>query len=901
MVDLTKLSDAELQAIASGDMSALSNETLQALSGAPAAPSTGAVMAEGARKGLAGTVGAVSGLANMLYSALGKANPLELGMELGRRVTGAPSGKTLSSLILESSAPPAPTTGIQAYQQGRAALFEPTMQALGSTGAEPQTGGQRILAKGAEAVTSPENYLFPALAATRRMGLFGQAVLRPTEQAVIGAGAEAGGMGGKAAGEKLGAPVIGEVAGSILGGGGSSYALGTLLKGGPVLNKGFDAARQQWDKVRGTVPEDELLKDVDNRISNIFIAAAAADPKFMDTLTTAAKAQQSVSLKTPGGAPVQMPISSLLADNPVINNFIQSLSAKDPVFRAQYGAQFEQAKQALTANQFRLFGDPSKVSVNVTPLDLAKSQARRTRTLDEQIADTYKDATLDPNVFGQRVASLVAAKEEAAYKQVKPLYGEAFDIAKTKNVELPSGSVDDIYNFVAGEQASDIFKTFPSIYNRVRAKFRPTEEAPSAILTAEGRPMTEGGMKFSAATAEDLDSLKREINKQLRKTSEPADIRLLSELKARVGGHIDNLDPEFVQAYRNADNAYFQKVGLPFNSETLKAVDRKKFVEQIAPAIIGNKSNVDDFIKATGEDGVRIARDAFYDSFTKAALKNDVLDPKAANKWLAKNQGGVSLVPGLEAELRTASNDVASLIAQRNRMNAEFQRVAGDQLVSANGFKSPQELVSKMYNDVGFTNKFMSKSQYGENKDAVNAVRSFMLDDIVRAGDPVAMLNDRNKAAVFNRVFGPTYAQKIQDFATVSDRLVKDLTNVPFRGETLPKTPIEMATGIPPEQIISRIYNPVSGIAYAVSSLMSKFWAKKASEATEVKLKSLLLNPADAVKVFQAVQPKAAGFDQQKLQDAIAIGKKYGIQWVADAAQDFQTGAARGAAQSMQE
>ncbi len=886
-LDLTALSDAELEAISSGNIASLSDQTLKMLAGEkPEAPATTAVMAESARKGFAGTVGTVSGLSNLIFSALERTglNPLTMGMRA--------SGGTVAA---------APTTGgvVETFQAGRQPVYQGTMQALGTTGVEPQTGFQKIIGQGTEAVTSPESYVFPALAATRRMGLFGQTLMRPAEQQVIGSAAEAGGMAGEAAGEKLGSATTGRVVGSIFGGGGGGYTLGTLLKSGPVVNKGFDVARSQWDKVRGTVPEDELLKDVDNRISNIFIAAGAADPTFMDTLTKAAKAQQSVRLKAVGGESVQMPISSLLADNPVINNFIQSLSAKDPVFRAQYGTQFDQAKQALTASQIRLFGDPTKVKVDVSPIDLAKSQARRTRTIDEQIADAYKDTTLDPNMFGQRVANLVAAKEDAALKSVKPLYTEAFDIAKQKNVELPASSVDDIYSFVAGEQASDIFKTFPSIYNRVRAKFRPAEVEPSPILTAEGRPMTEGGIKFSAATVEDLDSLKREINKQLRKTSEPADIRLLSELKARVGGHIDNLDPDFVQAYRNADASYFQKVGLPFNSETLKAVDRKKFVEQIAPAIIGNKSNVDEFIKATGEDGVRIAKDAFYDSFSRAALKNDVLDPKAANKWLAKNQGGVSLVPGLEDELRAASNNVSALIAERNRLDAAFKKVAGDQIVSSGGFKSPQELVSKMYGDVNFTNKFMQ--QYGANKDAVNAARSFMLDDIVRAGDPAAMLNDRTKAAVFNRVFGPTYAQKVQDFALVSERLNKDLTNVPFKGETVPRTPIEQLTGIPPEQIISRIYNPVSGPVYAITSLMSKFWARKASDMTEEKLKALLLNPSDAAKVFQAVQQKASGFDQQKIQDAIAVGKKYGIQWVADAVNDFSTGAARGAVQPLME
>jgi hypothetical protein len=238
-------------------------------------------------------------------------------------------------------------------------------------------------------------------------------------------------------------------------------------------------------------------------------------------------------------------------------------------------------------------------------------------------------------------------------------------------------------------------------------------------------------------------------------------------------------------------------------------------------------------------------------------------------------------------------------LAERTRLNAEFQRVAGDQIISAQGVGSAQDLVNKMYGDVKFTNKFMQ--QYGANKDSVNAVRAFMLDDLIKSKDPVAALTDRNNAAVFNRVFGPTYAQKVQDFVTVSERLNKDITNVPFRGETVPRTPIEQLTGVPPEQILSRIYNPVSGATYAITSLFSKFWAKKASEATEARLKDLLLNPSDAVKVFQAVQPRAAGFDQKKLQDAIDIGRKYGIQWVADAAQDATTGAARGAVQEPQE
>lgn len=782
-------------------------------------------------------------------------------------------------------------------------------QGMGVDVTTPYPKGFRgAVLSGVEAAASPESYLFPPLAAVKRAPLLAQLLLRPAEQAVVGTGASGGAQIGEIGGQKVDMPVTGQVVGGLLGGGGTAYAAGTGMKalelGVEVGGKAWNLSKSQWEKVKGTVPEDELMKDVDNRISNIFIAAGAADPEYMKKIVEAARAQESVYLKAPGGAKMQMPISSMLADNPVINNIIQSLSSKDPVFRAQYGKQFEDAKLALAQNQKRIFGDPSKITAEVSakgkliePLDLAKPQQRKIRSIDQQIADLSEDRTLDPTVLGQRISALVAQKEDDARKAVAPLYTEAFNIAKNKSLELPAASVDDIYNFVAGSQASDIFKTFPSIYNRVRVKFKPEVVEPSAILTAEGKPAIEGGRKFTAATIEDLDSLKREINKQLRKTDDPADIRLLTELKQRVGGHIEGLDPDFVAAYRNADNAYLQKVGLPFNAETLKSVDRKKFVEQISPAIIGNKSNASEFIAATGPDGLQIVKDAFYDSFSKVAIKNDAIDPKAARAWLKKNKGAISIVPGLEDELTASVSNIDDLIRQKNRVNTAFEKVAGEQILGKEGMESPQRLISKMYSDIGFTNKFMS--QYGANKDAVNAARAFLLDDIVNSADPVALLNDRNKAAVFNRVFGPTYAQKIKDFGIASDRLTKDLTNVPFRVETVPKTRVEELTGIAPEQIISRIYNPVSGPIYAITSLFSKYWAKTASGATEEKLKALLLNPSDAVKVFESVQPKVSGFDKSKIDDAIRIGKKYGIQWVADAVNDLQTGATRGVYQGV--
>jgi hypothetical protein len=696
----------------------------------------------------------------------------------------------------------------------------------------------------------------------------------------------------------------GEVAGGLFGGIVGGMGAANILGRSADVVPAFGAlARSAMNRTS----QDEILRNVNTRIGNVFEAAAQADPAFAKTIEDARRAQRAVSIRDPNAPTIDLPVNALLANNPVINSFIKNLSAKDEVFRAQYGQQYQDAIDALKANQFTLFGNPAAARLtDTTPQQMAQqtrstagAQARRQRTIDEQIADLSNTPTVDPTAFGQRIGALLNRKEEAARNSVKPLYTQAFDIAKAKNVELPPQAVGDIFEFVAGERASDIFKTFPTIYNRVSTRFRPSVSEQPATFDPLMLTSTPGGMtkQFTAATIEDLDSLKREINRQLRKTSEPSDIRLLSELRSRVGGHIDNLDSDFVAAYRRADNEYLNRVGLPFTAETLRSIDRKRFVEQISPALIGNKSNVAEFIRATGDDGIQVARDAFYDNFTRSVVKDGEINPRLAERWIAANQGGMSLIPGLADEIRGNINNVQALLARRRDLDEAFRRVAGERLVSESGFRSPAELTQRMYSDLAFTNKFMK--QYGTVSDDVRAVRSFMLDDIVQSNDPVAFLNDRSRSAVLNSVFGPTYANKIKNFALASERLKVDPTNVAFKPETVPKTSIEEITGTSPQSIVSRITQPVAGATYAVTSLISRYLAKQTNEETERRLKEILLNPDDAIRIFSAVSKRAD--EKEALKTTLAIGKKYGIDFAQMLRQDLQSGAARGAVLPSQE
>ena len=86
-----------------------------------------------------------------------------------------------------------------------------------------------------------------------------------------------------------------------------------------------------------------------------------------------------------------------------------------------------------------------------------------------------------------------------------------------------------------------------------------------------------------------------------------------------------------------------------------------------------------------------------------------------------------------------------------------------------------------------------------------------------------------------------------------------------------------------------------------MTSLFSKYWAKQAATRTEEKLKELLLNPTDFLKVAKAVEPKAKGVTPEQIKDLLSVGKKYGIDWVQEASMNMRAGATRGAAVGMQQ
>jgi hypothetical protein len=670
-----------------------------------------------------------------------------------------------------------------------------------------------------------------------------------------------------------------QVVGALLGGGTVGAAQGTIPRATAMASQ----AKPLMQRMRGTVPEEEVLRQADNTVTSIFQAAAQADPKFAEAL---AKSQQ-ISATTG----VQLPASAMLNNNPVLGDLIRNLSSRDPAFRNLYGSQFEQAMDTLSGRATRLFGDPTQANFilqqTLKNIPLDKVQQRRLDGINQQIAKSSTFKVEDPEALGTRVAKLVEKQEKEARELTQPFYKAAFDYAEQNNINLPAAGVEDIYRFVNDTRAADKFFSFPSIWNKITKP--PSERNPGGFGPVKDEA---GNLVFKDASIADIDSLKREINLQLRKTKDdPASQRLLSSLKNSFEDTISNVSEDFSRLYKAADAAYLERVGLPFNQEAIKQIDRAKFNESVLPVITKNKSALSQFVDATGEEGRDLAMKAFLTDFDRVAVKDGVIDPKVARKWLKENSGELVVLGDKADVIRKAVTDVTELNAQKVRINNAFTEARKGNLLQLEG-KTAQDIVNNLYSNPANVDRFLRT--HGSNIDTLNAVRSFMLDDILSAQNPVEALADRTRKATYDKVFGPTYAKNVENLAEAARRLSVNPADVKFNVKEVPTTPVEKALGVPPEEVISKLRNPIASTTWAVSSILSKFWAKQTAAATDEKLKALLLDPKATKILSEALTPKADGtLDLTAAKKLVDLGKKAGIDWTTMVIDDAARGAAR--------
>jgi hypothetical protein len=798
--------------------------------------------------------------------------------ELAASVGGTPSG---TSGQIPGAAPgqvaPAPVATMSAQERA-------VQNALAGAAAVPP------LAAGARGLQA----LFQGTKFAPYLANFAKAVMPQSGKAlvaegVIGAGGGVvGGEVGQQVAQKFGEQYrpLGEMGGGMVGG----IATNTAVRNLPEMAAGVMASRGLGTE---TAQVSDMLGSV--RARNKLQTALEANPSLGDDLAAAKKIETTLGVK--------LPISAASKGDTTLTGLLASETSRgeNAAFTALIKRQEDEALAAVKDVQKRLAGDPRNAELRAeaeakkVDLENARRQTafamrqenanRRVDAIDERIAtlsNTYFGSTAGKEDIGNRVRNLLDAKEAAIKKELSPQYTSLLDQAKKDGVELDSTQVAGLWKFIKSSKAEDVFAKFPALYPKITSVFAPkpasamfspkfAERYPNLVRSAEGT--------YKPAPIEDIDSLKRALNKAIGSTNDSDQLRMLFAFKKEFDNALSSLPEEFVTSYRNLDKEYAKRLGIPFSEAGVVSVDKARFVENVVPQLTTKSSAVRQILAASDNapEAVKIVEDAFMMKIgqTQGIVSADgVVNPAKLRLFVDSNKETIDQVPGLRQRLLGISQEVgklkdirASILEQqKNAKVEEFSNVWSQAFGSRGGFEG---YVERALQTPAQLNELILLA--GTDKNLHQGLKSAILDIGMKTSDKTGFFNDNIKT--LNTLFGPEYSQQVKMLLDASQRLAQFPVRTKINQSITQQTGLQQMTGSKPEQVASEIRNPVLGTFRTAANILSRFVQNRASKSEAAEIQEFLSNPsavADASALVKELE-KSAGKATDK---AVKLAKK---------------------------
>ena len=644
----------------------------------------------------------------------------------------------------------------------------------------------------------------------------------------------AGGVIGSDMAEEMGGGTAAQIGGALVGGGAGGVVSAGVGRAGRAVVGAAQFAKDGKGLIEGA--NKKLLSQAEEHVKNTILDAMKADPTLIQKI---AKLQQEAKLvgKT-------LPIH-VIGNNPVIKAAISTLARRDPTFAGLYARQYDEALDAISTTQGKVFGDPTQAAEKLQN-QLKDPKAQQLERINTKLDNRAYEA-------GKPIAPFYNSKSQAEQLKMRmdtvdsptnisprsqPLYKGAIDAAEANQDALTPGSVQKIVDVLKTEKAENPFSRFPQLWEVAKNKLQLVDDAPK-VFSDSGAPPA---------------AVKREIK--------PLDYGKVFDLKEAISLEYRRLNP-------NAGDYWAQRAEL---------TKLRKIVDEGIEA---------DFNPETVQ--LRKQADTQYAfDFTLKDISREVFDskgtlqPKALMKWLEnpKNQGALNSLSDVDGNslkelVKNPSIAVAKIMEKKDSVNGIYGRMQTARVLDASKM-TPKQIKDRMAEDPKFVGEFLKT--YGKNNDALLALRSLALDDIMSSPEPlVDLLKNKNKAQMYSRVFGPDYQGYIQNLAALSQRLAKNPADVGFDFKNaISKDRLDEAINVPLTQVFSKFRNPIISKWQALVELGSKAMTGRAEDAYEQSMKQLILDPQALAEYAKAIKPTAPAdkVDPNKL---LAWARKYGI------------------------
>ena len=574
---------------------------------------------------------------------------------------------------------------------------------------------------------------------------------------------------------------------------------------------------------------------------------------------------------------VDIPFFLALSDNPVVVGELNKLIRKDPQVRAQIYRELEKMEEAIKVKSNTLFGAPivGKELQDIIPqdvinkslrsqLDIKKQRIEAINSRIEDLSSSYMPK-LTQAELGLKIENLVRAKKKEAQALRTEEYTEILKNAKNDKVFMPKEGVAQIWNYVKSVRLDNKFGQGTTIQSKINSLLKPTIKVTKEKGPA-GKTITKKEQIFPKLNFAGVDSLKREINKQLRRNLSP-DVRFqLEELKTVLGEARTTIPGPYSAALDVADVNYYKYIGIPFTEQGIKEISSAKYAQQIAPVVVQNSESLTQFLNVVGDaKGIDIAKNAFLAEVWQKAVVNNALVPTRVKKIMKDKSEVIDMIPGLKEELTQSLKTEGYLSSRVKNLNKEFkiqEKKIGDHFLSTKyggveGFQ-PSEIVTNMMKNrdtlIKITNDI--KMLPVEVRGAVeNTIRRQFLDNIGLKRNSLKWLTNPENTYTVQRIMGKGYQNDIRAFARLTDRINK--VNVEEVGN-LPMNPlydvIEKKTGVPLPSVVAMIRRPIISPQQKVVLLSSRMWSGKRGYKADKQMEKILLSDLNALDAFYKLE-----------------------------------------------
>jgi hypothetical protein len=544
------------------------------------------------------------------------------------------------------------------------------------------------------------------------------------------------------------------------------------------------------------------------------------------------------------------PLLVSLSDNPALRQQAIRLAKTNPDFRKKAQDELTRIAFDIDANANKIFGEQFAPTPkgDVTSI---KNVEKRVAAIDNKISELSSKLTPDVSKeqTGQAIANLVEAKKAAIKGQLQPEYTALMTEARANNVVMPSEGVQSVYNFIKENNIRDIFGKGTAVDSQIMRVWAKGEAVPF----------------------DQVDSLKRRINDLQRKPLSPTEARNLYQLEDILDQARQTIPGDFNDKLKALDLSYYERIGVPFGATGIKDIDAKKYAEQVAPVLTSNASALRQFLKATDNEGVDVARNAILSEVYYKTVKDGKVNLGALNKYVKDKSEVISQIPGLREELLSSAADQRQLLLKKEQLENAYkvqEKRLADNFITQYG-KDPDytALTNSLVNnrrklDTFFTD--LKQTSPEVSKAVVNNVRREFLQQALDNPDGAVnyLTSPRNKYLV-EKMFGSGYQKKVEDLAKLTDALSKaDLSRV---GDAVTATELDALAKIVPgldiPYVSSNFRDRISSLPQKIIRILSRVQTASLKTATDDAIAKLLLDPEGLTQLQNA----AKGMDLKNL------------------------------------